>query len=56
MIFTEGDVLNLKYDPYYGLLTIKKENGRKISMKIKDARNDENDKLFACVRLTYASD
>lgn len=56
MTFTEGDVLNLKYDPYYGLLTIKKENGRKISMKVKDPRNDEDDKLFACVRLTYASD
>lgn len=38
--FTEGDVLNLKYDPYYKLLTIKKENGRKISMKIKESVND----------------
>lgn len=38
--FTEGDVLNLKYDPYYKMLTIKKENGRKISMKIKESVND----------------
>lgn len=38
--YIEGDVLNLKYDPYYKLLTVKKENGRKISMKIKKDMND----------------
>lgn len=50
-----GDVLDIKYDPYYKLLTIRKENGRKISMKVDDKCLD-SDKLYACVRLTYASD
>ncbi len=53
--FMTGDVLDMKYDPYYKLLTIRKDNGRKISMKVDDKFLD-SDKLYACVRLTYASD
>jgi hypothetical protein len=47
-------VLDLKYDPYYKLLTIRKGNGKKVSMKVGD--NDGDKKLFGCARLTYASD
>jgi hypothetical protein len=32
--FSVGDVIDLKYDLYYNLLELKKDNGRKITMKI----------------------
>lgn len=36
---------------------MKKENGRKVSMKIREEVNGEDDgRLYACVRLTYAAD
>jgi hypothetical protein len=33
-IFGEGDTLHLKYDPFYQLLIISKNNGRKITLKV----------------------
>lgn len=53
MIFGSGDVLECRYDPFYRLLEISKENGRKLSLTV-DCPHSEP--LFACVRLTYASD
>lgn len=52
-IFGKGDVLHFKYDPYYALLEIKKQNGRKLTLK---AFPEDTEPLYACVRLTYASD
>lgn len=51
LIYGEGDILNFKYDPFYELLEIGKENGRKLTLS---APRQEN--LYAFVRLTYASD
>ena len=51
--FGAGDVLECRYDPFYRLLEISKENGRKLSLTV-DCPHSEH--LFACVRLTYASD
>jgi len=28
-----GDVVHVKYDPYYQMLTLEKDNGRKVSIK-----------------------
>ena len=52
-VFGKGDVLHFKYDPYYALLEIKKQNGRKLTLK---AFPEDGEPLYACVRLTYASD
>lgn len=32
-VYREGDVLNFKYDPYYQILEVTKQNGRKLSLK-----------------------
>lgn len=50
----------MKYDPYYKQLILYKDNGQKLTIKI-NSNNQEQDqnkgsKLYACVRLTYASD
>jgi hypothetical protein len=50
-IFGEGDTLHFKYDPFYEMLIISKNNGNKITLKAKAKTN-----LYACVRMTYASD
>jgi hypothetical protein len=50
-IFGEGDILNFKYDPFYELLIISKNNGRKLTLKAKGKKD-----LHACIRMTYASD
>jgi hypothetical protein len=56
--FTAGDILDMKYDPYYKQLIIRKDNGRKVTIKIDDRsnENEEGSKLYPFVRLTYASD
>jgi hypothetical protein len=51
LIFGDGDSLYLKYDPFYGMLEIEKNNGRKLTLHL-----NSNQDLFAFVRLTYASD
>lgn len=53
LIFGNDDNIHCRYDPYYKLLEVTKENGRKLTLKVE---NDNNEELFACVRLTYASD
>lgn len=53
MIYGTGDILYCKYDPYYKLFEISKDNGRKISLTVE---RPEKEELFVCVRLTYASD
>ena len=53
MIFGTGDILYCRYDPYYKLFEISKENGRKLTLKV-DRPGKED--LFIGVRLTYASD
>lgn len=32
-IYGKGDVLHFKYDPFYGILEVKKQNGRKLTLK-----------------------
>jgi hypothetical protein len=34
VIFGSGDTLHCRYDPFYKLLEISKENGRKLALKI----------------------
>lgn len=34
LIFSAGDILYCKYDPFYQLLEISKDNGRKLSLKV----------------------
>lgn len=53
VIFGAGDILYCSYDPFYSLLEIGKQNGRKISLK---AEKPEDSQLYICIRLTYASD
>jgi len=31
--FREGDSIHFKYDPFYGLLEITKQNGRKLTLR-----------------------
>ena len=52
-IFGTGDILNLKYDPFYEILEVEKENGRKLTLK---AKKTDGEVLYPCIRLTYASD
>lgn len=53
MRFSEGSVLDFKYDPYYCLLEIKKENGKLLTIRVTPS---DNDNFYFCARLTYASD
>jgi len=50
-VFGEGDTVHLKYDPFYNILIVSKDNGRKITLKTKACSG-----LYGCVRMTYASD
>lgn len=52
-IYGKGDVLHFKYDPFYAILEIKKQNGRKLTLK---ALANNSEPLYICARLTYASD
>ena len=52
--FSAGDTVHLKYDPFYRLLIIHKDNGRKITIRLNEQAEEES--LYGCVRLTYASD
>lgn len=52
-VYREGDILSFKYDPYYGILEIKKPNGRKLTLK---ALGTGDDPVYICTRFTYASD
>jgi hypothetical protein len=40
VIFGTGDTLHCKFDPYYKLFEITKENGRKLTLKV-DRPEDE---------------
>ena len=40
VIFGTGDILNCRYDPYYKLFEITKENGKKLTLKV-DRPEDE---------------
>ena len=53
LIFGNGDILYCRYDPFYKLFEVTKENGRKLSLTV---NRPEKEELFICVRLTYASD
>lgn len=53
MIFGAGDTLYCKYDPFYRLFTVSKDNDRMITLRVDVSDGDD---LCACVRLTYASD
>jgi hypothetical protein len=53
MRFSEGSTLHFKFDPYYGLFEIKKENGKILSLKVQAC---DGDPLYFCTRMTYASD
>ena len=51
-VYREGDVLHFKYDPYYGILEVSKDNGRKLTLR----GLGSEEPVYACVRFTYASD
>ena len=51
LIFGTGDILYCKYDPFYGMLDISKDNGRAVCLRLENTRE-----WYGCVRLTYASD
>lgn len=51
-IFGKEDVLHFKYDPFYKILEIKKQNGKKLTFSSYGIPG----KVYAFVRLTYASD
>lgn len=52
MRFSEKQTLYFKYDPFYNLFEMKKENGKVISLRTFNG----DDPLYFCVRMTYASD
>lgn len=51
--FSEGSTLYFKYDPFYCLFEIKKENGKLLTLKVAPS---DGDPLYFCARMTYASD
>jgi hypothetical protein len=53
MRFSEGSTLHFKYDPFYHLLEIKKDNGKVLTLKTDTV---DEDPLYFCVKMTYASD